>query len=115
MTSTVLLLPQDGLRHLMAANAGTSGTIKFKWSTADDPILLSYVRAGDAGYQVTLAPKTHRINQGETGGEGWWFQVPVELHGWWHELVRRGDHVGVPREEFAKRLPKPLTDPGALG
>ncbi|MEU3626007.1 hypothetical protein BS329_30615 [Amycolatopsis coloradensis] len=115
MTSTVLLLPRNGLRRLMAPNAGTSGAIKFKRSSTDDLMLLSYVKIGEAGYQVTLAPKTHRINQGEAGGDGLWFQAPVELHGWWYELVRRGDQFGVPRDEFAKRLPKPLTDPGALG
>ncbi|MET9001742.1 ThiF family adenylyltransferase [Amycolatopsis sp. NPDC004169] len=115
MTSTVLLLPRNGLRRLMALNAGTSGAIKFKHSSADDLMLLSYVKVGEVGYQVPLAPKTHRLNQGDTGVNGLWFQVPVELHCWWYELVRRGDQFCVPRDEFVKRLPGPLTDPGALG
>lgn len=115
MTGTLLLLSRDGVRYLSAANAGTSGTIGFKRSGHDDLVLISFIRTGNAGYQLALEPKSHPMNSGLPGGEGFWFQVPVELHGWWYEITRRGDHVGVPFDEFAERLPKPLSDPGGIG
>ncbi|MFF0578555.1 ThiF family adenylyltransferase [Streptosporangium saharense] len=115
MTSTLLLLPRDGLRHLTSANAGSSGSIKFKRSEPDDLVLISFIHTAMAGFHLTLEPKSHPMNSGLPGGEGFWFRVPVELHGWWYEITRRGDHVGVPFDEFAKRLPKRLIDPGAIG
>ncbi len=115
MTSTLLLLPRDGLRYLTTSNAGTSGSIKFKHSKPDDLLLISFIHTGTVGYQLTLEPKGHPINNGSPGGEGFWYQVPVELHGWWHEIRARGDHVGVPFDEFASRLPTNLPDPGAIG
>ncbi|WP_051362486.1 ThiF family adenylyltransferase [Amycolatopsis thermoflava] len=115
MTSTLLLLPRDGLRYLTTANAGTSGSIRFKRSETDDLLLISFIRTATAGYQLMLEPKAHPMNSGLTGGEGFWFRVPVELHEWWYGITRRGDYVGVPFDEFAKRLPKPLADPGAIG
>jgi molybdopterin/thiamine biosynthesis adenylyltransferase len=114
MTTTVLLLPRDALKRIMASNTA-SGSIKVKRSPADDLMLLSYVKIGETGYQITLKPKIHSINQGEHGGDGLWFKVQVELHAWWFELIRRGDQFAVPRTDFAERLPKPLPDPGALG
>lgn len=59
-----------------------------------------------------LEPKSHPMNSGLPGGDGFWFRVPVELHGVWYEITRRGDRVGVPFDKFAKQLPKPLADPG---
>ena len=115
MTSTLLLLPRDGLRYLASANAGASGTIRLKHSKTDDLALISFIRAGTAGYQLMLEPKNHVLNSGLTGGEGFWYRVPVELHAWWYEITRRGDHVGVSFCEFAKQLPKSLTDPGSIG
>ena len=115
MTSTLLLLPQDGLRYLTSATAGTSGTIKLKRSKTDDLLLISYIRTATAAFQLKLQPNSHPMNSALPGGEGFWFQVPVELHGLWYGIIRRGDHVSVPLDEFAKWLPKPVTDPGAIG
>jgi molybdopterin/thiamine biosynthesis adenylyltransferase len=114
VTGTVLLLPREALKHIMASDA-QSGAIKVKRSRPDDLVLLSYVKVDETGYGITLSPKTHPINQGEPGGDGLWFKVPVDLHLWWLDLARRGDQFGVLRAEFAEHLPKVLPDPGASG
>src|SRR4051812_3106493 len=113
MTSTALLLPRDGLRHLTSAGAGSSGTIRLKRSGPEDLLMISFIRTGTVGFDLKLEPKSHPMNTALAGGEGFWFRVPAELHGWWHEITRRGDQARVPFDEFAKRLPKPPPDPGA--
>lgn len=115
MTGMLLLLPRDGLRYLTSANAGTSGTIKLKSSEPDDLVLISFIRIATAGYHLALHPKTHPMNSGLPGGDGFWFRVPAELHGWWYEITRRGDDVSVSFDAFAKHLPKAPADPGAIG
>jgi hypothetical protein len=60
MTSTVLLLPREGLQHLVSPNAGTFGDIKFKRSLSDDLILVSMIRTGGVGHPLSLSPKLIR-------------------------------------------------------
>ncbi|NJP97105.1 ThiF family adenylyltransferase [Nonomuraea sp. FMUSA5-5] len=115
MIDTLFLLPRDGLRYLIATDAGTSGTIKFRRSDSDGLVLISYLRNSTAGFQLQLDPRSHPLNTGLPGGDGFWFRVPAELHGLWYEITRRGEHVGVSFDAFAARLPKQLMDPGALG